>query len=201
MKQKQLEMKLSGILGFEKPDVTKEQYKTPAPLAASLLHFAYMRGDLTGNVYDLGCGTGILGIGAKLLGCTHAVGFDIDMSALRTARENATSKNVSMDFVCCDIGNVTGHANTVIMNPPFGAQKNQPQSDRKFLEKALEVADVIYSIHNSSSYDFIQRFISPAVITDCYETDMELKRTFKFHKKDVGYTTVEIYRIMNNKCQ
>lgn len=199
MKQKQLEIKLSGLSGFETPDVTKEQYQTPAPLAASLLHFAYMRGDLAETVYDLGCGTGILGIGAKLLGCTHAVGFDIDMAALHTAKSNAASKQVVMDFVCCDIDYVGGRVHTVVMNPPFGAQKNQKQSDRGFLTKALEVADVIYSIHNSNSYDFIQRFISPAVITDCYETDMELKRTFKFHKKDVDYTKVEIYRIVNNQ--
>lgn len=192
-------MKLSGLLGFERPDVTREQYQTPAPLAASLLHFAYMRNDLTETVYDLGCGTGILGIGATLLGCRHAVGFDIDMNALRTARQNAASKHISMDFVCCDIGDVSGHAHTVVMNPPFGAQKNQKQSDRRFLQKALEVADVIYSIHNSNSYDFIQRFISPAVITECYETNMELKRTFKFHKKDVEYTPVEIYRIINDR--
>ncbi len=58
------------------------------------------------NVLDMGCGSGILGIGAALLGATHIDAIDIDMTATRIARENAEKNNVSdsvMDVYC---GNV-----------------------------------------------------------------------------------------------
>ncbi|MBO4452969.1 MAG: 50S ribosomal protein L11 methyltransferase, partial [Clostridia bacterium] len=41
------------------------------------------------NVLDMGCGSGILGIGAALLGAAHADAVDIDMTAARIAGENA----------------------------------------------------------------------------------------------------------------
>jgi ribosomal protein L11 methyltransferase len=40
-------------------------------------------------VLDIGCGSGILGIGALVLGCAFVAGCDIDPNAPRIARENA----------------------------------------------------------------------------------------------------------------
>ncbi|MBC7086408.1 MAG: methyltransferase [Methanomethylovorans sp.] len=194
MKQRKLEMILEKVKVFEKPDVNLEQYSTPAVIAAEVLHFAFMHDDLQGTVYDLGCGTGILAIGAKLLGAKKVVGFDIDPDALEIARQNATTMGVEVEFVECEISAVLPHADTVIMNPPFGAQCKG--NDRPFLSTALRVADVIYSIHNSGSHKFIENFIKPAVISEWYETVFPVKRTFKFHKKDVEMVKVEIYRIL-----
>ena len=193
MKQRKLEMLLEKVEGFESPEVFLEQYATPAVIAAELLHFAYMSGDLKDTVYDLGCGTGMLAIGAKLLGAERVVGFDSDAAALEIARKNAEKMGVDVEFVWCDISEVSGSAHTVVMNPPFGAQVKG--SDRPFLDKALEVGQVIYSIHNAGSCGFIQKYIKPAVITDWYATGFPIKRTFKFHKKDVERIEVEIYRI------
>ena len=59
MKQRQLEIILEQVQAFESPSATREQYTTSAPIAAQLLYFAYMRGDIAGlTVVDLGCGTG-----------------------------------------------------------------------------------------------------------------------------------------------
>ena len=58
------------------------------------------------NVLDMGCGSGILGIGAALLGAKHIDAVDIDMVATRIAGENAEKNNLEkgkMDIVC---GNV-----------------------------------------------------------------------------------------------
>ena len=41
------------------------------------------------SVLDVGCGSGILGIAALLMGASEAVGVDIDETAVRTAAENA----------------------------------------------------------------------------------------------------------------
>ena len=47
------------------------------------------------QVLDVGCGSGILGIAAVLLGADSAFGVDIDETAVRTANENAQVNHVS----------------------------------------------------------------------------------------------------------
>ena len=194
MKQRKLEILLEQVEGFDSPSAALEQYATPAVLAAELLHFAYMQGDLEDTVFDLGCGTGILAIGAKLLGAEKVTGFDLDNKALEIARKNAEKMGVDVEFVHCDISEVEGHAHTVVMNPPFGAQAKG--NDRPFLLSALRTSDVVYSIHNCGSHDFISKFIGDASISDWYTTGFPLKKTFKFHKKEVETINVEVYRIM-----
>lgn len=61
-------------------------------------------GDIEGrNVLDLGCGTGMLGIAASILGAGTVTGLDVDEGALAAAAENADCMDVDMDFVCCDV--------------------------------------------------------------------------------------------------
>jgi ribosomal protein L11 methyltransferase len=43
---------------------------------------------------DVGCGSGILSIGALKLGASHALGVDIDSASIRSTRENATNNQV-----------------------------------------------------------------------------------------------------------
>ncbi len=194
MKQKQLEILLEKVKGFPRPHAWKEQYLTPAPVAAEVLHFAYMLGDLKRVVYDLGCGTGILAVGAKLLGAEKVIGIDSDINALNIARENAKHMGVEVEFIACDVTHAQGTADTVLMNPPFGAQKKG--SDRPFLKKALEIAEVVYSIHNSGSKHFIEGFIrNKARITHFKPLLFPMKRTYSFHRRDVEQIEVELYRI------
>lgn len=198
MKKKQLEIMLEQVEGFSDPLAPLEQYATPATIAAELLYLAFAKNDLAeGMVYDLGCGTGVLAIGAALLGSPGVKGFDVDERAIRTAQQNAGRMNVDVEFICSPIEDVDGRAKTVIMNPPFGAQAKR--NDRPFLLKALEVGDIVYSIHNSGSYEFIKRFIYPAVITERYHAGFPIRRTFKFHKKDIEVVDVEIFRIEKNR--
>lgn len=61
-------------------------------------------GDIEGHtVLDLGCGTGMLGIAACMLGAGTVVGVDIDSGALAAAAENASDMDVDLDLVCCDV--------------------------------------------------------------------------------------------------
>ncbi len=199
MKKRQLEILLERVQGFSRPDVRREQYLTPAPIAAELLHFAHMRGDLSGTVYDLGCGTGILAIGVKLLGAERVIGVDSDLGALRIARVNAKNLGVDVGFICCDVRSFTTRVQedvspTVLMNPPFGAQIKG--SDRPFLQKALEIGKTVYSLHNAGSMGFISKYIQPyGIITDCIGVEFPMKRTFGFHKKDIELVNVELYRL------
>ena len=195
MRKRHLDILLEKVEGFKSPKPEKEQYATPATVAGELLHFAFMKGDIVDTVYDLGCGSGILAIGAKLLGAEKVIGFDDDRDALEIARANADRFGVDVEFVCSRIEEICGKAHAVVMNPPFGAQVKG--SDRPFLRKALELSQVVYSIHNAGSTEFIRKFISPAVITDYKMIDFPIKRTFKFHIKNMQVINVEMYRIEN----
>jgi len=158
-----------------------------------MLFLAYMHGDL-GVVCDLGCGTGILAIGAALLGA-RAIGVEIDRQALAEARRNAKKLGVDVDFVLGSVSSISLKGiDTVVMNPPFGAQRAS-LGDRAFLRKAMEVAEAIYSIHNKGSEGFIRRFVEPCMVQEIYRIPFQLKRCFEFHSKDVKTIEVELYRI------
>ena len=192
--RKDVEMKLQGLEGFEKPEASLEQYETPAVLASDLLHLAWSHGDLEGRVLDLGCGTGILGIGAAVYGAS-VVGVDIDGDALEIARNNAAKSDVSeaTDWIRGDMNAVpVRHAETVVMNPPFGAQNRG--ADRPFLRAAENVADVIYTVHNQGSLNFVESFVDGEV-TDAFGTTIELPRSFEFHDEEKSEIAVEVYRI------
>lgn len=196
MRKKHLEILLEQVSGFASADLLKEQYKTSVSVAAELLFSAYMKGDIRDRVvFDLGCGTGILGIGSELLGSRCVVGVDCDIGALRIARENALVQGCSnISFVCCDIDRFCGSGHTVVMNPPFGVQMKG--GDRPFLRCAARIGDVIYSIHNKGSSGFVQKYMSPSIVTEVKPVKFAIPRTFWFHRDDVRMIDVELYRIV-----
>ena len=199
MKKRELEIMLERVEDIEQPEVESEQYATPAPVAAELLFFAFSHGDIADRVvYDLGCGNGILGIGAKLLGARAVIGIDRDGKALETARKNSMTFRVEMDFRQCEIQDVEEEGDTIVMNPPFGAQWKNRHADRAFLEKALVIAPVVYSIHNAGSEAFIRRLL-PATTIDRFPIAFPLKRRFAFHQKDRKVIPVDIYRIARQR--
>lgn len=50
------------------------------------------------TLIDYGCGSGILAIAAKRLGCGSAIGVDIDPQAVTSAKDNALRNEVSVEF-------------------------------------------------------------------------------------------------------
>ncbi len=194
MKKKQLEILLERLVGFQDPAPEREQYSTPAPVAAEMLYIARLRGELE-CVCDLGCGTGVLAIGAALLGA-RAVGVEIDPEALAIAKANASRLGVDVEFIRGDVGSIALKGiETVVMNPPFGAQRASA-GDRAFLRKATEMADVVYSLHNLGSEGFIRRFVEPCRVEEIYRIPFPMKRCFEFHSLDVKTIEVELYRIL-----
>ncbi|MDR0943684.1 MAG: 50S ribosomal protein L11 methyltransferase [Ruminococcus sp.] len=56
------------------------------------------------KVLDLGCGSGILGIAALLLGAAYVCGVDVEENSVKTARENfAKNKLKTFDIYCGNI--------------------------------------------------------------------------------------------------
>ena len=215
-----LEMFLSDIVPHPFPQAHLEQYTTTEPIAATLLFLAsYSNSDIIGKtVIDLGCGTGRLAIGASFLGAKYVVGIDIDKVAIKTAKETAKRLkiNKNINWIIGDISVIIGHFNTVLQNPPFGIQKRN--ADRKFLKKALEIGNIVYSIHSHPSVDkkliqlfgkssnnlirvspsrFLQKYIIKhnGHIIAVYSMLMTIPKMFNFHKKNKHSFLIDLYWI------
>jgi len=107
MKLKELVASLQPVCAFDAPDISLEQFFTGADLAAQVLYTLEGRfGALCGrHVADLGTGTGVLAIGAALLGAAHVCAFDIDAAALASAAASAEVVGVedAISWVRCDV--------------------------------------------------------------------------------------------------
>ena len=153
--------------------------------------------DLRGGTIDLGTGTGRLAIGAAMVGSSNVVGVDVDERAITLARENALSAGVKIDWVISDIAKIAGKYDTVIMNPPYGTRS--PHLDVRFLKRAFTLAPVIYSIHKSSTRDFIQRIIAKKdrTIDELRSMALDIPHLFPFHNRKWESVDVDLYRILS----
>lgn len=215
-----LERFLSQVKLHPSPNVNLEQYTLSESTAATMLYLAaYTYGGIVGKrVLDLGCGTGRLALGAAFLGAESVVGVDIDRKAVKVAFENSVNVGLRdrVGFVAADIAVVTGNFDTVVQNPPFGVQKRT--ADRRFLEKALEVADSVFSLHNHPSTDkrlisilkagggqpvrveadpFLKRFVEErgGRVEAVYALPLVIPKMFDFHTKDRHEIAIDLYII------
>jgi len=204
MKKTRLAILLSKLHTFEKPKAGLEQYSIDSQSASEILWNSYQLGDIEGkNIADLGCGTGILGIGALLLGAKKCFFVDKDARAVRIAKNNlleaekAARQKLSdrAIFLIGDIEKFKKEVHTVIQNPPFGTK--QIHADTAFLEKALEIAKVVYSVHKTVTSDFIKKFTEKrdAAITHSWKLELQLKPTMAWHKMNIYRPDVECIRI------
>ncbi len=195
MNKKGLEILLEECRGYREPKIKLEQYSTSTPIAAELLYLARLKGDVEGkSLYDLGCGTGRLAIGGGLLGASKVRGVDVDGEALSIARENAAKFSLDIEWVEADVGYIRGECDTVVQNPPFGVHNRG--IDRIFLEKALELGKVVYSMHKAEARDFIMSYLEKrGQVTDIARVDFPLPHSYGFHRKPVKRIGVDIYRI------
>ncbi len=107
---------------------------------------------------------------------------------------------VKVNFVAGDIECVTGHFDTTIMNPPFGSWRRG--ADVKFLRKALEISDIIYSLHKRSvsTRTFLKNRIASlgGRVDRIYEMRILIPRIFSFHRKKMYPVDVDLYRILKD---
>jgi len=212
-----LEMLLSQIGSHPSPKPSIEQYTIPADVAATMLYIAaYANNDIIDKrVVDLGCGTGRLALGAGFLGAELVVGVDIDKNAVKLALENSVKMSLKeiVQWIAGDIDAIHGDFDTVLQNPPFGVQKRG--ADLKFLEKALEVAKIVYSLHKHPEPDktfvkarkegivqvapspFLKSFIEKrgGKIRAVYAIIMTIPHMFSFHQKRKHEFVVDLFVI------
>ncbi len=182
MNKKGLAVLLSDLETFE-GNVKLEQYMTDPEIAADLVWHAFLCNDIKDmTVLDLGCGNGVLGIGALILGAKKVYFVDVDKTVLGIAKKNARNfKNTS--FVCCDVREFDGSVDVVIENPPFGVQREH--TDKVFLEKAMSVANKVYSFHKIESVAFIESLAREHGfrVNGILKYDFLLKKSMDFHRK------------------
>ncbi len=194
--KKQLEIFLERCVPFESPKANLEQYVTPTPIAADILNLAALKGDIMGmKVFDLGCGTGRLAIGAALLDAAEVIGFDVDCEAIDAARRNAEALDAEVNWRCLDVSMIDETCDTVVMNPPFGVKSKG--ADRPFIKAALKAGKVIYTMHKTTTRDFIIEYIKRCggAVTDLAQVKFDLPHSYSFHKKRIKRIEVDIYRI------
>jgi putative methylase len=196
LSKRQLEIQLGRLKILEKPNLKLEQYPVSSEVASELLYMAgFEHNDLDGRVIDLGTGTGRLAIGAALMGAEKVVGVDTDKRAIALARENGETARVQVEWVESDIETVSGRFDTVIMNPPYGTRTSH--ADTEFLKKAIGLASVVYSIHKSSTREFLVQLVTRSgwQVDQIRSMRMAIPHLFEFHDKKRATVEVDLYRI------
>jgi putative methylase len=197
VRRSELIRRIDAIRAPPAPRPDLEQVVTPAEAAADLLFAAVAHGDLEQRtVLDLGTGTGRLAIGAALLGASSVVGLDVDPEVLRIARDAAGAQGVKVDFVESTPGLYGQRADTVIMNPPFGAQRKR--ADRPFWDAAFRLAHrSVYGFALADSRSFIpRRAVAAGVhVLETRPVAWELPRTFPHHTQRRVELSVDLWAL------
>jgi putative methylase len=207
MKLNELRSKLEMLSPIADPSPSLEQYSTPAGTASLILYNAAMSGDIEGRkIADLGCGNGIFSIGCALLGASYVLGADVSPACIRASRENATrtldgALLKRVHFRKANVLEIRGRFDTVFQNPPFGSQSRN--ADVPFIKKALELADVVYTIHISTTRAFIEEKILEygGRLVFSAEFDYSMPRMFTYHKQDSRKFRLILYKAVKNNKQ
>lgn len=196
--KKQLAIQLSKLAVFEKPNVRLEQYPTDSEVASIILWDALMKGDIVGKkIADLGAGTGILGIGALLLGAEHVYFVEKDSNALETLRANLLPLRVqNYTILQMDVSAFQDIVDTVFQNPPFGTK--QAHADKPFMEKAFSVGKRVYSFHKTATDAFVRAIAADYsfIVTEAYHFAFPLRQTYSYHRKKIERIEVTCYRLL-----
>lgn len=222
--RRELAVFLSKLNTFNNPNIHLEQYPSDSEVAAILLWRADLNGDiLNRNIIDLGAGTGILGIGALLLGAKSVTFVDISPKLKGEIEANLEilKDNWEIDidgkwnFICKDIKDLnkidinnadadkhkadsdeqSADSLVAVINPPFGTRNKH--IDKIFLEKAFQLTSNIYSMHKTSTKVFIEAFCRDNNIDISWfeDTSFPIKKSMEQHKKKIERILVTLYNL------
>ena len=222
-------MILEKVPKHPNPKVELEQYSTPSTIAADLVWNAYGLGDIDNmSVLDLGCGTGIFAIASSLMGASYSLGVDVDDESIALAKitQNSISEEHDIDitntnFIVGDINSFNSindllnernpvnednnskslnRFDTLIQNPPFGSQeKGSRHADRKFMEFAVNSADVIYSFHMKNTEEFVIDYYRDlgAEVSHKLVYKFPIPKIYDFHTEESREVKVVVLRVEN----
>lgn len=185
-----------------------EQYLTDCEIASQILWKAYFDKNIENKtIADLGAGTGIFGIGCLILNAKKVYFVEKDPSMIESLNKNIqllkekgfiTERN-KFEIFEIDIINFNTKVNTVIQNPPFGTRIKH--TDKVFLEKAFSISNVVYSLHKTSTSEFIIKLTNENNfnLKEKIDLNFPLKQTYKHHKKHIQRIEVSCFYLERNK--
>ena len=91
---------------------------------------------------------------------------------------------------------------TLFQNPPFGSQeRGMRHADRKFMEFAMNSAEVIYSFHMKSTEEFVIDFYNDlgGDVSHKFVYKFPIPKIYDFHKKESQDVKVVVLRVENFK--
>ena len=206
--RKELEIILSSLKDFSNPKEILEQWMTPPDIAASMIWSA--QEDLRNKlVADFGAGTGILGIGALLIGAKKVYFVEIDKDALEICASNIKlieemfETEFNYELINDDVRNFSHKIDTVIMNPPWGLEKHR-HLDRIFILAAFKNAKIVYTLihYSKESISFFEK------LAEKYSFSMEkialvkfpLKFQYKHHRRPIKYVSASFICFRKRAC-
>ena len=129
-----------------------------------------LAGETKGSVLDVGCGTGILGMGAALFGASSVLGIDNDPEAVRAARDNATLNRLD----------------SVVEISPTPLQELEEPFD-------LIVANIIYDVLITMAGDLwrLSKKGGSLVLSGILRGEQEAKSIHSFEKMGFSFTDRE----------
>ncbi len=192
---------LSRLHSFTSPTLELEQYATPSHIAAEWIWNMALKGEVRGRTFlDAACGPGILGLGLLLMGAFKVFFLDRDPQIMEICMRNYSGLEQEYEiskvqFVVGDISIFDEHVDIVVQNPPFGTKEEH--ADKRFLEKAFQVAPIVYSMHKWSTKQFAEAVCKDYGfrITDVWRFDFPIKATHEFHRKPSVNIDVGLWRM------
>ena len=186
--KKQLEIELSKIIDdFKEPKIKFEQYMTPPEIAAFMIHYAWMKGEIENKkIIDIGAGTGMLGIGAAFLGGNVTM-IEIDKDAYEILKNNVAKTDHEIRLINKNIFDFDfdEEYDTALINPPFGIKSKNKDMD--FIVKASKISKHIFSIHDGSesNKNNIKSLFEKhnLKIIESLMMDFSLKSTYPWHEE------------------
>ncbi len=183
--------------------VELEQYATEGDLAAFWLLAIDQLDNLENkSVLDLGAGNGILGLGTAYLGSSEIHLIEADIDAYEVCKKNIAKVNQKFEtkinstnaMIGIDEIDLSNEFDIVIMNPPWGFQKEK--ADRPLLEFSFGLKpDSIYVLHS------VKEKHLQAMAKDfgyegeiIFETDFRLPAKYSHHTKKTSMTEVRCWR-------
>ncbi len=129
------------------------------------------------NILDMGCGSGILGIGASMLGAKSVVAVDIEENSARIATENAKKNNVFSDSFKVYWGNVLDG----------GEFKELILPTKKVYDVVLIniVADIVVEMLPMISESLIGTIICSGIISERKEKVLDALKKYNFSIKEI----------------
>ncbi|MAG61137.1 DNA methylase [archaeon] len=201
--KKQLAVFLSKLKSFTNPNIKLEQYATPSEIAAEWIWEMALKNEVEGKTFaDFACGPGILGIGLLVMGAKKVHFLDCDSKILEVCKENYYSlaeeyEIGEAEFYHCDVSefNNKEKIDAVVQNPPFGTKEKHV--DKKFLEMAFKITNVVYSMHKTTTKSFVEAISKDFgfEITHHYYYKFPLAKTMSHHKKRFEYVDVDLFRM------